>query len=73
MKPLVKSLQGSPKECFPGLVNFVTAVAYLVSRVSSVKQSVKILNPAILSVTRLYSVSYSVTKIGMGAAAAAVA
>ena len=21
-------LQGSPKECFPGLVNFVTAVAY---------------------------------------------
>ena len=36
------------------------------SRVSSVKQSVKILNPAILSVTRLYSVSYSVTKNWQG-------
>ena len=24
----LRTLQGSPKECFPGLVNFVTAVAY---------------------------------------------
>ena len=26
--PLAFFIQGSPKECFPGLVNFVIAVAY---------------------------------------------